>query len=95
MCRNASHLVCYDIQLYDTSRSGSRLLAHNVEHFAHQFLNRNTDIITHTIPETCSLTGWKLTRESSYMPQMRQFSAQGGWFKVELEYFSNTPNVFT
>lgn len=40
--RAAPNLVCDDVQLYDTSRSGSRLLADNVEHFAHQFLNRDT-----------------------------------------------------
>lgn len=41
--RAAANLVCNDVQLYDTSRSGSGLLAHNVEHFAHQFLNRDTN----------------------------------------------------
>lgn len=40
--RAAANLVCNNVQLYDTSRSGSGLLADNVEHFAHQFLNRDT-----------------------------------------------------
>ena len=38
----AAHLVCNDVQLYDTPGSGSGLLADDVEHFAHQFLNRDT-----------------------------------------------------
>lgn len=41
--RVATRLVCNNVQLNDTSRSGSGLLADNVEHFAHQFLNRDTN----------------------------------------------------
>lgn len=38
--REVANLVCNDVQLYDTSRSGSGLLADNIKHFAHQFLNK-------------------------------------------------------
>lgn len=38
----AANLVCNDVQLYDTSRSGSGLLADDVEHLAHEFLNQET-----------------------------------------------------
>lgn len=40
--RTAVNLVCDGVQLNDASRSGSGLLADNVKHFAHQFLNRDT-----------------------------------------------------
>lgn len=43
--RAAANLVCDDVQLDDASRSGSGLLAHNVEHFAYEFLRRDKSCI--------------------------------------------------